>query len=143
MIPNREAFSSDEYEIVDSPTFSYRMDIIDSSLNLTERIRGYTDEKEAMEQAVYKILLTERYQYQIYSWNYGIELNDLFGKPIPYCCVELERRIREALIQDERVVEVYDFEFENPQFEMIFIKFKVDTIFGQLDIFKEVMLKNV
>ena len=96
-----------------------------------------------MEQAIYKILLTERYQYLIYSWNYGIELKDLFGKPISYCCVELERRIKEALLQDTRITNVYNFEFENPKFETVLVKFIADTIFGEVNITKEVKLNNV
>lgn len=141
MIPQRDSFTSDEYSIVESPTKTYKMDIEDNKRDL--RIKGYTDERKAMEQAIYKILLTERYQYLIYSWNYGIELKDLFGKPIPYCCVELERRIREALLQDDRITKVYDFEFENPEFETIFVKFKADTIFGEMDLSREVRLSSV
>lgn len=141
MIPQRDSFTSDEYSIVESPTKTYKMDIEDNKRDL--RIKGYTDERKAMEQAIYKILLTERYQYLIYSWNYGIELKDLFGKPIPYCCVELERRIREALLQDERITKVYDFEFENPEFETIFVKFKADTIYGEMDLSRKVRLSSV
>lgn len=33
-----------------------------------------------MKQAIYKILQTERFEYLIYSWNYGIELNAVVGK---------------------------------------------------------------
>lgn len=141
MIPVRDSFTSDEYSIIESPTKTYKMDIEDNKRYL--RIKGYTDERKAMEQAIYKILLTERYQYLIYSWNYGIELKDLFGKSIPYCSVELERRIEEALLQDDRITKVYDFEFDNPEFETVFVKFKVDTIFGELDISREVRLGNV
>lgn len=141
MIPQRDSFTSDEYSIVESLTKTYKMDIEDNKRDL--RIKGYTDERKAMEQAIYKIILTERYQYLIYSWNYGIELRDLFGKPIPYCCVELERRIREALLQDERITKVYDFEFENPEFETIFVKFKADTIYGEMDLSREVRLSSV
>ena len=35
------------------------------------------DETEAVRQAAIKILNTERYENEIYSWNYGIELKDL------------------------------------------------------------------
>lgn len=137
MLPVRDTDISTEYEFVESPTKTYAMQLDG------ERIRGKTDERKAMEQAIYKILLTERYQYLIYSWNYGIELRDLFGKPIPYCCVELERRIKEALLQDERITNVYNFEFENPEFETIKVKFIADTIFGEVDITKEVTLRDV
>ena len=42
-----------------------------------KQVRGTVDEWEAMEQAVHKILQTERYRYAIYDWNYGVELEDL------------------------------------------------------------------
>jgi len=54
-----------------------------------ETITGYIDEKEAMIQAIYLILNIERYDYLIYSWNYGIELKDLFGQPTFYVMAEL------------------------------------------------------
>ena len=46
--------------------------------NLT--ISGTIDEIEAVEQAVFLILTTERYFWLIFSWNYGVELHDLIGK---------------------------------------------------------------
>lgn len=76
------------------------------------RISGYTDELDAVIQAVYLILSTERYQYIIYSWDYGVELLDLIGKPMPYVKSELPRRISEALTQDNRIEKVVDFKFE-------------------------------
>ena len=60
------------------PSKSYRMLIED------ERIIGNIDQLDAVAQACYKILNTERYVHVIYSWNYGVELQELFGKPIPY-----------------------------------------------------------
>lgn len=62
------------------------------------------DGREAMEQVIYKILNTERYRYVVYSWNYGIELMDLFGMPADYVCPVLEKRISEALLQDDRIM---------------------------------------
>ena len=78
----------------------------------TDRINGYIDDLDAVKQAIYLILSTERYQYIIYSWDYGVELLDLIGKPMPYVQSELPRRIKEALIQDDRINDVIDFEFE-------------------------------
>ena len=76
------------------------------------RISGYTDDLDAVKQAVYLILSTERYKHIIYSWDYGVELLDLIGKPIPYAMAEIPRRITEALTQDDRITNVTDFEFE-------------------------------
>ena len=54
-------------------------------------VRGTVDELEAMKQAVRKILQTERYRYAIYDWNYGIELEELYGKNVTYVIPELKK----------------------------------------------------
>ena len=84
-------------EVVEQPSLCPRM-IVES-----ERIIGQCDDVEAIKQAIYNILNTERYQYIIFSWDYGVELKDLFGKPIDYVMPEVERRITEALVQDDRI----------------------------------------
>ncbi len=113
------------------PNKSYRMKIAD------EKIVGNIDDLEAIAQACYKILNTERYQYVIYSWNYGIELRDLFGKPIPYVYSELPRRIREALLQDDRVQSVDDFDLSYSKGDVL-ARFTVTTNIGTIDMEKEV-----
>lgn len=110
---------------------SYRMQIGN------ERIKGSVSDIEAMAQACYKILNTERYAYVIYSWGYGVELQDLFGKPIPYVFAVLPTRIREALTYDERVSEVTDFELSNNGGDVL-CKFTVKTDFGDLELQKVV-----
>ena len=97
-----------------------------------DRVIGYTDELEAMKQAIYKIINTERYDYLIYSWNYGIELNDLFGEPIPYVYSEIKRRIIEALTQDTRIESVDAFSFEQIKRGEVFVKFTAHTIYGDV-----------
>ena len=74
-------------------------------------VRGETDELDAMRQAVSKILQTERYRYAVYDWNYGVELEDLYGKNVSYVIPELKRRIEDALLADDRVTAVTDFSF--------------------------------
>lgn len=98
------------------------------------RIIRQCDKLKAMEQTVFKILGTERYKYIIYSWNYGIELEDLFGQPVLYACAELERRIKEALLQDDRIDAVDNFDFDvTSKRGSVFATFTVHTIFGDLD----------
>ena len=55
----------------------------------TKRIQGTVDDLDAVIQTIYKILNTERYEYEIYSWDFGIELVDLYGKDITYVVPEL------------------------------------------------------
>ena len=106
-----------------------------------ERITGtMTDDIEAVKQAIYKILNTERYQYPIYSWNYGVELADLFGKPIAYVLPEIPRRIKEALVADDRIFVATAFELSHDKRGNVLAKFKVITIFGNFDAGKEVRI---
>lgn len=103
-----------------------------------EKIYGYCDKLIAMQQVVYKILFTERYKHIIYSWNYGIELADLFGEPKSYVCPELERRITEALVQDDRIESVDSFTFDTSKSGIVHTFFVVHTIFGDLNFEREV-----
>ena len=101
------------------------------------RIRGYTDGLDALKQAIYKVLNTERYEYPIYSFNYGIELENLLGKDPVYVQIELKRRIRECLLRDDRITEVDNFKFEVNGDE-IKCTFDVHSIFGNLTASREV-----
>ncbi len=126
MIPSTTAFLEQDFEITEQPTHTYKMNL-ESNL-----IRGYTDYQEAMKQAIYKILNTERYQYVMYSWNYGIELLDLYGEPVSYVCPELERRITEALTWDDRIQSVDNFEFNISKKGEILVTFTAHTVFGDV-----------
>lgn len=96
------------------------------------KLIGMCDDIEAMKQAIFKIINTERYKYLIYDWNYGIELNDLKGKPIPYVYAEIERRIKEALLADNRIKEVTDFRFSNNGGDVLCL-FTANTIYGEIN----------
>lgn len=126
MIPSTNNILSYDLEMETEPSVNYKMNIKQDIIN------GTVDELEAMKQVIYKILNTERYQYIIYSWNYGIELMDLFGMPVIYVIPELERRITEALIQDERIESVDDFEFDSSEKRTVKVSFTVHTIFGDV-----------
>ena len=117
--------------VKEQPTKTYKMELYKGNY-----ILGFVDSQKAMEQAIYKIIRTERYKYIIYSWNYGIELEDLFGMPVEYCVVELERRISEALLQDNRITAVHSFEFdtESERGTVLVKKFIAESVFGKIQI---------
>ena len=95
----------------------------------TEELHGMTDGLQAVRQAVYLILNTERYAWLIHDWDYGVELQDLIGQDIDYCIPEIERRVREALLQDDRITAVQDFEFTVKKSEVL-ASFTVVSTFG-------------
>ena len=124
MIPDINIFT-EEIEDVQYPTKTYKIEVE------CDCISGYVDDLEAIQQAIYLILNTERYEFLIYSWDYGVELVDLIGQPMPYVMSELPRRIEEALTQDDRIIEVKDFEFEVHK-KMLFTSFVVVTKSGEI-----------
>ena len=134
MIPSGNTILTTDLEVVTMPSKQHRMDLDGN------RIIGTCDNLEAIKQTVYKILNTERYAYIIYSWNYGIELADLFGQPVLYVCPEIERRVKEALLQDDRITAVDNFDFDISKKSVVAVKFTVHTLFGDLD---ERMVVNV
>lgn len=102
-----------------------------------DRVKGKVDGIKALEQAIYKILNTERYEYPIYTFTYGVELKKLVGKEQPYVRSELKRIVREALLQDDRILQVdgFRFVFEGDICEC---DFNVTSIYGPLKIKVEV-----
>lgn len=131
MIPVSNLILKEDFEITSQPTKTYKMDF----QNLT--VRGYTDGLDAMKQAVYHMINTERFQFIMYSNNYGIETIDLFGEPVSFVCSELERRIKEALLCDDRIESVTDFEFDIKK-GSVGVSFCVNTIWGTVTAEREV-----
>lgn len=132
MIPTATVTTDDitnEFEIeAMQPTKTYRMNLD------TIEVHGFTDEQEAMKQAIYKILQTERFWYnKVYSDNYGVELRDLIGQPIPFVLAEIPRRITEALTWDERITGAGNFEFDVRKGK-VHTTFTAYTIYGSLNL---------
>ena len=101
------------------------------------KIQGIIDGADAMRQAVHKLLNTQRYEYPIYSFSYGIDLESLIGQDKLYVQMELMRRIKECLLQDERITNVVNFNF-TVNGDSILCTFDVISIFGRTNVMKEV-----
>lgn len=93
---------------------------------------GYCDGVDSLIQTMFIILSTERYKFPIYSFDYGIELIDLFGKPISFAIAEIPRRVTEALTQDNRVNNCTDFRFKTNK-SKLWVQFTVETIYGNVN----------
>ena len=134
MIPSGNSILTVNLEVNVQPSKQHKMILNGNG------IVGTCDKLEAVKQTIFKILNTERYKYLIYSWNYGIELDDLFGKPPIYVCSEVERRVKDALLQDDRITKVTDFDFDISKRGVVSVTFIVHTIFGDLE---EGMVVNI
>ena len=127
MIPSGNTILITELDVITQPSKQHKMGLDNN------RILGICDGLEAVKQSVFKILNTERYAHLIYSWNYGIELMDLYGEPVMYACPEIERRVSEALLQDDRITGVDNFEFDTSKKGVVSVMFTVHTLFGDMN----------
>ena len=121
---NLEDEIEDDYEEESYPNKTYRMDIEN------KRISGMCDEQEALKQAVYKILNTELGEDIIYEDDYGLEKNDLLGNDLIYTKSEIQVRIREAILSDDRFSAVDNFDVVTREGKMI-VSFIVYTADGK------------
>ena len=129
-----------DFDIVTEPSLTYMMHV-DANDGRDSRFLGKTDGTEAVKQAVLKILNTERYGYEIYTWDYGVELQDLYGQPMPYVLSELEDRVTEALVADDRIESVEGFNAERTGKRTEYCSFTVITTEGDaIGIGKEVQV---
>lgn len=98
-----------------------------------DHIDGKADGKEAVIQAIELMLSTERWRHLVYSADYGIELEELFGKARPFVSADMQRRISEALLQDDRITSVEDFDISFSGNTAI-ISCTAVTIFGDVSV---------
>ena len=84
---------------------------------------------------IYKALLTPRYNYSIYSWDYGSELMGLIGKAYTPSLTkeESKRYIKEALLINPYILEVnvVDTSFNNG---LLSADIKLLTIYGESEV---------
>ena len=84
---------------------------------------------------VYKALLTPRYNYSIYTWDYGSELLDLIGKAYTPSLTkeEAKRLIKEALEINPYIleVEITDINFKD---SLLSADIKIVTIYGESEV---------
>jgi len=107
------------------PSRTYRLDME------TGEITSQIDGREAIEQFITKAILTIRYHFPIYSADYGCEIQSLFGRGFHERMIrsEIVRMIQEAILYDDRIERVYDFDMSAVNGE-VHITFQVDTIEG-------------
>ncbi len=123
MIPTKTAVTATTTQ---SGNKTYRLD------KETKRIMGFINGQAAMEQAVEILLETERYAYEIYDWSFGSQLHELMGLGVWEAELKAASYIREALLVDDRVVEVKDMQVKG-QNNHLSVSFSVVTKEGVLE----------
>jgi len=106
----------------------------------TLRLRGRCDNYEAVRQAVEAIVNVERFRWQIYSPNFGMELDGLLGAEPGYAASELRRRLSDAFLPDSRILGIRDFTWSFSGVSLS-ASFTVRTVFGDVPSSVEVELR--
>lgn len=116
-----------DFTIVPQPTRTYRLNFDGNPST------GLLDGLEALKQTIYMTLGTERYIYEMFSWNYGVELWQCFQEGDAILLrAKLETVIQEALLQDDRISAVDSFEYEK-EGKNLHISFLVTTTEGTVE----------
>ena len=110
-------------DYIERPTNTF---IIDHSTN---QVIGMDAGLLAMRQAVEIILQNERFHWQIYTSDFGSELEDLPGEEYDYIIGELPRRIADAFSTDGRILSTDNFVFRR-QGDALYCSFDVATVYG-------------
>lgn len=113
-------------EYTELPTTTF---IIDWS---SRQIAGIGTGLDAMRQAVEIILANERFRWQIYDSNFGVELEGLIGDDLDYIKAEIPRRIEEAFSVDSRILSVDNYVFTETSPGTLSVSFDVQTVYGAI-----------
>lgn len=115
------------------PAKTYRID------PASGRIIGTIDGPEAVMQFIQKSLSTDKYAFEIYDWYYGNELKKLVGHSYDYVVTRIPNLFKEALLVDDRILDIREFTFNRPQADTLVVSCVVDTVYGQIKYEQEVL----
>lgn len=95
----------------------------------TNRIQGECDGWKSVRQAVEIILNVERFRWQIYSPYSGMQWDGLAGQDPGYVASELQRRVTDALLMDDRVRGISEFAYTVEE-DTLRASLTVNTVYG-------------
>lgn len=131
MIPTTATTTDDDFTLTEQVSKTYKLN--------GNSYGGLIDELDAVEQSIYFMLNTERFEHPIFSWKYGVETNNLFGKQNDYVVATLKTNIIDCLTSDSRITSVENFNYTNVRGNLTFT-FEVKTIFGTVNVTKGVKI---
>lgn len=90
---------------------------------------------EAIKVWVYKCIKTNRYEHEVYSWDYGTELSELIGQKYSKGLTESEasRYIKESLLVNPYILDV---NVANTRFtdDLLSVDIVINTIYGEVEV---------
>ena len=83
-----------------------------------------------------KAIKTNRYQHEIYTWDYGCEIESLIGKgfQIGFIKSETKRYIEEALVVNPYITKINKIDVEFSK-DVLTAYVDLESVYGRLDIY--------
>ena len=97
----------------------------------TGRISGMADGFTAVKQAVEILFSVERFLWQIYTPNFGMEWEGLVGQNPGFVALEIQRRAKDAIRTDSRMTDITDFSYQ-VNGDNLNVEFTVQTVYGNI-----------
>ena len=133
-LPTSSTGISENVQFEAQPTLTFYVDPI------SKKIKGTAQNFDVMQQAIEIMLSVERYKWQIYTSNFGMEFDGLIGEDPGYVASELQRRISDALSIDNRIIGIEDFEYTVDD-GVLTATLTVRTVYGNVDQQVEVVMQ--
>ena len=118
-------FTDSNVQQYEQPTLTYRAE--------NNMVSGMIDGIDALRQTIKHILVTERYAFPIYDDNYGVELEKYLGTDIATIQADIETTLKEALLQDNRITNIYVNSVEQDGLDSCIVNFTVESIYGNFE----------
>ena len=125
MLPQSQIDLSQGVVFQDQPSLTWIADPV------TNRLRGWGDNYEAVRQAVEVIVNVERFKWQIYTPNFGTDYDGLLGTEPGYAASELRRRLEDAFLPDNRILRITDYVYSF-QGVSLSVSYNEQTVFGDV-----------
>lgn len=120
-------------ELESQPTLTWLVDPSRTS------IVGTSEGADVMKQAVEIILSVQRFKWQIYSGNFGMDYRGLIGGNPGVVASNLLRRLRDAFSVDDRILSVDNFAY-TVDGDSLTASFTVRTVYRDIQETAEVIL---
>ena len=124
MIPQAANFQINNSSSQTSKTYYLDLD--------NKRIVDKIDGVKSVEQAIKKIILTEKRAYLIYDWFYGIGIQKYIGKDYYYIAADIQNTIKEALKIDDRILTINSVELKKVGIDACYVVYNVTSTEGEV-----------
>ena len=127
-VADEEEDLGEEFE--EEPPVEYGIDFDTGQLT-----GGKVTGAEAVKVWAWLALHTVRYRFEIFTWNYGCEIEELIGtiRPLEYIETEAKRMVEECLLVNPYILAVEDFDVILLQ-DIMVCGFTIVTEFGEVEL---------